>query len=275
MKDMCVGIDLGGTYIKLALLDRDLRLCGTLRRPTPADRGPEGVIEAIVSAARELMEREGSSDDQVAGVGIGSPGPLDLAEGMVLGMPNIPGFDHVPLRNRVEEGLGLPAVLENDANAAALGEFLVGRGRDVRHMVMLTLGTGVGSGIVIDGRLLHGAHGVGAELGHLIVEADGEPCGCGQRGCLERYASATYLAEYARRLIESGGRSGPLAERLAANGRIDARDVQQARAAGDETAAPAWGRRASSSRCRARRAVCRRALISGQYSSPAFPGKFP
>ena len=242
MAEVCIGIDLGGTFIKFALLDRDLRPAGALRCPTPSDRGADSVIAAMVGGARELMQREGVPAADVVGVGIGSPGPLDLDAGVVIAMPNIPGFEDIPLRDRVADGLGRPAVLENDANAAALGEFLVGSGRASRCMVLLTLGTGLGSGVVTDGRLLHGAHGIGGEVGHMIVEPGGEPCGCGQRGCLERYASATYLAEYARRLIERDGRAGPLADILAEKGELNAEDVGAARQGGDALAEEVWDR---------------------------------
>jgi glucokinase len=175
-------------------------------------------------------------------VGIGSPGPLDLDAGVVIGMPNIPGFQNVPLRDRLAERVGMRAVLENDANAAAVGEYMVGSGRGTSLMVLLTLGTGVGSGIIIDGRLLHGSHGIGGEVGHMIVDPGGEECGCGQRGCLERYASATYLARHARRLIEREGRPSRLAEVLREKGDIDARDVCDARRAGDALAGEVWDR---------------------------------
>jgi len=242
MASWCIGIDLGGTFIKFALLDRAMAVRASSQCPTPAEKGADGAIEAIVAGGRRLLAEAGVSAGDVAGVGIGSPGPLDLDAGVVIGMPNIPGFDNVPLRDRVSAGLGLPAVLENDANAAALGEFLAGSGRGVRNMVLLTLGTGIGSGIIVDGKLLHGAHGIGAEAGHLIVQPGGEPCGCGQRGCLERYASATYLSEYARRCIEQDGREGRLAEVLRRRGAIDARDVQAAARDGDALAREVWDR---------------------------------
>ena len=242
MGEFCIGIDLGGTFIKVALLDAALTVRARRQVETPAECGAEGVIEAMAGAAEELLHHRAASSGRVLGVGVGSPGPLDLDAGVVIGMPNIPGFQNVPLRDRLAERLSLPAVLENDANAAALGEYRAGSGQGLRHMVLLTLGTGVGSGIVIDGRLVHGAHGMGAEIGHLIVEPGGEPCGCGQRGCLERYASATYLADYARRLIEQEGRPSSLRELLAAGGEITSKDVAEARRAGDALAVEVWDR---------------------------------
>ncbi len=242
MAGSCVGIDLGGTFIKCALLDETMAIKGRLQAPTPVDDGPDAVIEAAAAGAEQLLRQEGLSRGDVVGVGIGSPGPLDLDAGVVIGMPNIPGFEKIPLRDRLAERLGVGVVLENDANAAALGEYLVGSGKGARLMVLLTLGTGIGSGIVIDGRLLHGAHGIGAELGHTIVDPDGEQCGCGQRGCLERYASATYLAQYARRLVEDEGRQSCLEQVISKKGDIDAVDVNDARRAGDELAEAVWDR---------------------------------
>jgi glucokinase len=242
MAKACIGIDLGGTFIKFALLDEQLSIQAQLQAPTPADGGPDAVIEAMAAGAKQLLEQQGMSTDQVLGVGIGSPGPLDLENGIVIGTPNIPGFQNLPIRDRLSQALELPAELENDANAAALGEFLLGRGKHVQNMVLLTLGTGIGSGIVVEGRLIHGAHGIGAECGHMIVQPGGELCGCGQRGCLERYASATYLAQHARRLVEVDHRPSSLAEVLRKNGDIDARDIQAARRAGDPLAEEVWDR---------------------------------
>ena len=242
MSKVAVGIDLGGTFIKFALLDDRLRLAGSMKAPTPVDCGADGVIDAMIAGAKRLPIEQGVAPGDVVAVGVGAPGPLDLDAGVVIAMPNIPGFENVPVRERLSAGLDLPAVLENDANAAALGEHLLGRGRGATSMVLLTLGTGVGSGIVIDGKLLHGAHGLGGEAGHMIVDPDGEPCGCGQRGCLERYASAAFLAQYARRLIEQDGRASSLAAVLAAAGDINAKDVGDAARAGDALAAEVWDR---------------------------------
>ncbi len=242
MAKVCIGIDLGGTFIKFALLDEEMSMRGSAQVPTPADAGPDSVIETMVSGAAELLDREGISAGNVVGVGIGSPGPLDLDAGVVIGMPNISGFVNIPLRDRIGDGLGIPAVLENDASVAALGEYLCGSGKGMDVMVMLTLGTGIGGGMVIAGRLARGAHGIGAEAGHMIVEPDGEPCPCGQRGCLERYASASALARYARRLIEQDRRKSSLADLLGRKGDLDAVDVNEARRAGDALAAEVWDR---------------------------------
>jgi glucokinase len=242
MPRYCIGIDLGGTFIKFALVDERMTIAAEHSVSTPASAGADGVIAAMADGALEMLARAKVDRKLVAAAGIGSPGPLDLVNGIVIGMPNIPGFANVPLRDRVGERLGLPAVLENDANAAGLGEFLGGSGQGLHDMVLLTLGTGLGSGIIVNGKVLHGAHGIGGEIGHMIVEPGGEECGCGQRGCMERYCSASHLARYARRLIEQEGRASSLSAVLKAKGDIDAADVNAARKAGDKLAAEVWGR---------------------------------
>ena len=244
MSRYCIGVDLGGTFIKFGLLDGENTPSKPFQLPTPPDHGAEGVVAQMIAGARQLMQREGLSADDVGAIGIGAPGPLDLEAGIVIGMPNIPGMANAPLRDKLSEALGIPGVLENDANAAAYGEYICGAGKSASNMVLLTLGTGVGSGIVLDGRVMHGSHGIGAELGHMIIEADGEPCGCGQRGCLERYCSATYVARYATQRIEQGAESS-LTDVLAENGELTAKDINQARQAGDALATEVWDRGAS------------------------------
>ena len=240
MTDRCVGIDLGGTFIKFIATDRQGSASEILQLPTPTDSGAEGVVEQMVRGARKVMDSVGVSDEQVPGVGVGSPGPLDLKAGVVLAMPNIAGMVNVPLRDMVSDSLGLPVVLENDANAAAYGEYISGAGKDVDDLVVLTLGTGVGGGVVIGGEVLHGAHQIGAELGHMILVPDGEPCGCGQRGCVEQYCSAKFMAERTiARMVAEKPRTA-LSAIVEAKGSIDAKDINEARAAGDAFAAEVW-----------------------------------
>ena len=238
MAKWCIGIDLGGTFIKVVALDGGQAPTQTLQLPTPDN--PEGVIKQMIAAAQQLMQQHGIRVEDVAGIGIGSPGPLKISEGIVIDMPNIPGMANVPLRDQVCRELSLPGVLENDANAAAFGEYLCGPGRTGQDMVLLTLGTGLGSGIILNGRVLHGSHEAGAEFGHMIVVPNGEPCGCGQRGCLERYCSATYIAQRTTRQIEDCGRESSLKAVLADKGSIDAKDINEARKAGDRLAAEMW-----------------------------------
>lgn len=239
MSKFCIGIDLGGTFIKFGLLDENYQASEIFQLSTPVNRGCRGVEEQMVAGAKQLMQRRSLTGADVLGIGIGAPGPLNIDKGVVIAMPNIPGMENCPLRDTVAKGVGVRAVLENDANAAAFGEFIAGAGKGVRDMVMLTLGTGVGSGIVVDGKVLHGAHHIGAEFGHMVVEPGGEKCGCGQVGCLERYCSATYLALRAQKQIEQG-RASTLKGVLEKNGKLTSRDVNEASKAGDELAAEVW-----------------------------------
>lgn len=234
----CIGIDFGGTNVRFCLLDTQWRLEGVLQLATASS--PQDIVSQMVCGAQKLMADHGLGKQDIAGVGIGSPGPLDLAEGVIYGTPNIPGMEDLPLRDLVAEGLDLPATLENDANAAAYGEYLCGAGADSQNMVLLTLGTGIGSGIVMDGRILHGSHGIGAEIGHMIVEPGGEQCGCGQQGCLELYCSAGHIARKAKELIEQDGQQGLLAAVFNQTGQITAKDIQEAVVADDELACELW-----------------------------------
>lgn len=236
----CIGIDIGGTFIKFGVLDENRRPGETVQLETPDGRDADGIVRQVVVGVDRLMETMGLSKTDVVGVGIGAPGPVAISEGMIAAMPNFPEIRDYPIRDRVAEALGLPAVLENDANAAALGEFYCGAGKSTSDMILLTLGTGVGGGIILGGRILHGAHEFAGELGHIIVEPSGRECGCGQTGCLEQYASATYIAMWARRRIERDAPDSSLTQTLRRNGEITSRDIVEARKAGDAFARDVW-----------------------------------
>lgn len=239
MAKYCIGVDLGGSFIKVGALDQDNQAGRPLELPTPTDRGGDAVIQQMIDGARQLIERDRFDRRDIVGVGIGTPGPLKISEGILIDTPNIPGLKNIPIRDMIGKALGLPAVLENDANAAGLGEFLCGSGRGMRNMVLLTLGTGVGGGVIVDGKVLHGGHEIGAELGHIIVNPGGEQCNCGQKGCLERYASATFMSLRTQRMVEQGQASS-LKAVLESKGSINSRDINEARKAGDELAARMW-----------------------------------
>ena len=240
-KRYCVGIDLGGTSIKFGLLDQagePGRAGTTLDLPTP-QAGADAVLQQMVDGARQLMAKNGLSNGDVAAIGVGSPGPLKMSLGIIIETPNIPGMTNVPVVATIQKALHLPTVLENDANAAGFGEYVVLQKTGIRNMVFLTLGTGVGGGIVVDGKVVRGAHEIGAELGHMIVQPGGEPCNCGQCGCLERYSSATFLSQRAQRMIE-GGAASSLRAVLERQGTLNSKDINQARKAGDAVAAKVW-----------------------------------
>lgn len=196
-----IGLDLGGTQLKAALLDADLNVRARGSTNTRAEDGVDAVIEQLAETARALAAAANVTLADIRAVGVGAPGPIDFDAGVIQGAPNLPGWTRVPLRDRLSHALGRPVLLENDANAAAFGEWALGhrrstdrRGRPVRDLVLMTLGTGVGGGIVLGNLLWRGAFGSAAELGHMIVFPDGELCGCGQRGCLEAYAAAASIA---------------------------------------------------------------------------------
>lgn len=235
-----IGLDLGGTAIKGLLLDD--QGCILARTPDLAaeiKRGPEHVIERLTDAADRLCHRAGITSKQLCGVGIGSPGPLDLTRGVILKSANLPGFDNVPLRERLCGSLRCPVELINDASAAAYGEYWMGAGGRTPHMVVLTLGTGVGGGIIVGGNLLTGHFGNAGELGHMVVYPSGRPCNCGQNGCLEAYAGGSYLAREAEQLARDG-QSPPLEEVLNSTGHVHVPDIVRASQARDPAASALW-----------------------------------
>jgi glucokinase len=236
MSQLYIGVDLGGTNIKAGLLSADGTVLTAGSIPTEAQEGPDAVIGRICRIIRSTAEAGGVKLDEVRGVGIGSPGTMDIPAGVVLEPPNLPGWRDVPLIRLVSDAVGLPCVLENDANAAAWGEFWAGAGRKVDSMVMLTLGTGIGGGIIIEGRLLHGANSLGGEIGHMCIVDGGRLCGCGRRGCLEAYASASHTAARALEALAEDQSHSTLHQYVGAGKRLTSRHVCQAAAAGDALA---------------------------------------
>ena len=234
-----IGIDLGGTNIKGGVCDQDAMLLTRHMIATEAEQGFEHVLGRMTALVDELLRQAGLTKAQIAGVGVGAPGPISHKTGTILQAPNLPGFVNIPMRDRVAQATGLPVVLENDANAAAFGEFAAGAGRNVRDMVMLTLGTGIGGGIILDGKLWRGTFDNAGEIGHMVIVPGGQPCPCGQLGCLERYASANAVAERLREAVEAGEDS-VLRSRVEARQPFDARDVLQAMVRGDALAARIW-----------------------------------
>jgi glucokinase len=203
-----VGVDIGGTNTVVGVVAGGRGEPEAVRtRPTNSARGADAVVEDVVRMAGEVVEealdKRGGDRDRIVGVGIGCPGPLDLERGLVLSTPNL-GWTNYPIRDRIADGLGLPAALDNDANCATLGEWWRGAGRGVRHLAGVTLGTGIGGGLIIDGKLVHGASGTAGEFGHTTIDLNGRRCACGNYGCLEAYASGPNIAARAREGIEAG-----------------------------------------------------------------------
>jgi glucokinase len=188
-----IGVDLGGTNARLALVAEG-EIADSLRFATEAQAGPADLLRRLAAAARELATRAEGLGLTVGGLGVACPGVLDRAAGAVRFSPNLPGWRDIPLAGELASRTGLAVALENDANLYAFGEHRFGRGRGHDDLACLTLGTGVGGGLILNGRLVVGPLGCGGELGHTLVEPEGRQCGCGARGCLEAYASATGLA---------------------------------------------------------------------------------
>ena len=230
-----VAIDLGGTKIRSIVADADGQVLGEDRRETDADEGQDRVLTRLVASAHEAITRSGVAFASLLGVGVSAPGPVDFERGILHQPPNLPGWDAVPLAAILRERLTLPAFLENDANAAALGESRYGAGQGARHMIYLTISTGIGGGLILDGRLYRGADGSAGELGHMTVDENGPQHSCGQRGCLEVMASGTAIGRMAREAV-AAGRSEALARLAASVEELSAVEVDKAADAGDPAA---------------------------------------
>jgi glucokinase len=207
-----IGVDLGGTNLRIAGVTGEGKVVTFWREKTRADDGPEALLNRILGGLSVAEEELRVAGRHIQGVALGVPGVVSRRDGVVESSPNLPGWRKVPLLEHLRQRLRLPLLLENDANAAVYGEYWAGAGRGKETIVLLTLGTGVGGGIIIDGGLLRGVEGMAGEIGHLTVEPEGEPCLCGNRGCLESYASARGIyARYARLAgkVPEDGEDGP------------------------------------------------------------------
>lgn len=200
MAPMVIGMDIGGTFIKAALINRRGHILARIKRPTEASLGRIQMIDHIFSAIRTL-ETNPLSRGRVSAVGIGVAGIIDFRQGVVSVSPNFPGWKNFPIQKMLSQRIGPPIFIENDANAAALGEKWMGAAKDVQDFCFITLGTGVGGGLVLGGEIWHGADGMAGEIGHMTIDPNGPRCGCGSRGCLEVYASANALQ---RMVLEAG-----------------------------------------------------------------------
>jgi glucokinase len=236
MGTVVLALDIGGTKLAAGLVDRGGTILARGEVPTRVSEGPQAVIGRLVGLGNQLLASRNATPPAV--LGVCSPGPLDRAAGVVLSPPNMPGWDRVPLVSRLQDAFGLPVVLDNDANAAALAEFRYGAGQDARSMVYFTVSTGIGGGIVLDGKLRHGVGDAAGELGHMTVLPDGPRCPCGNRGCLETLASGTAIARAARERLSA--EPGPSGLREAPD--VTAADVARLAAAGDPLAREVWER---------------------------------
>jgi glucokinase len=233
-----LGIDIGGTNLVVGSVAEDgSSMVASASEPTHSEAGATDVVDRLVGLAERAIAttRREAPGAEILGVGVGAPGPLDTKRGIVLLTPNL-GWVNMPLRQLIHDRLGLPAALDNDANCAVLGEWWVGAARGARHAIGITIGTGIGGGLIIDGQLYHGASDVAGEIGHTTIDTEGRRCKCGNYGCLEAYASGPNIALRAVEELEAGAESRL---RTLVGGdlqKITAQTVYQAAANGDELA---------------------------------------
>ena len=235
-----IGIDLGGTTTRVGILDGGMKILGSRTMPTRVAAGPQAVVGDMAAAVRSLLDRPVVQGKPYApiGIGIGSPGPINLRTGVLGLLANFPGWDGFPLRDALIEATGLPVILESDANAAAIAEWKLGAGKTtgLSSMAMLTLGTGVGSGLILNGEVWQGMFGMAGEVGHAIIVPDDLPCSCGSSGCLEMYASANGLMRLARTVAVSVHGTAALRELAGGTGEFTPLQVAKLAEAGDRGA---------------------------------------
>ncbi len=234
MKNAIIGIDVGGTSIKMGLIDREGHILHTQESPTPVQEGYRRVLDVFNQMAENLLQESAYLWENIVGVGIGVPAFLDLSRGIVIEAVNL-GWSQVPLQEELEQMWQVPVMVDNDANAAALGEMWIGAGIGTSNLICLTLGTGIGGGVIINGDIYHGVNGSAGEVGHITVrEQGGRTCNCGKRGCLETEASATAIALDALEQVQKMS-AGPLKEEYDRMGNITAKSVIELAKLGDST----------------------------------------
>ncbi len=234
MSDLYGAIDLGGTKVRALVAGLDGTEHGYDLRASETGRGLDHVLQLMAESLAAAALQAGVAPGELGGVGIASPGAIDADRGIVAGAPQLPGWRDVPLARLMSERLGVPASLENDASAAALGEHRYGAGRGTRHMLYFTVSTGIGGGIIIDGGLYTGASGAAGELGHMVIDMNAaETCPWCERGCLESLASGTAIARRGQRLVDAG-RAPALARLSAAEGAVTSEMMSRAMQDGDE-----------------------------------------
>ena len=233
MEDFGIGVDLGGTNLRAAAISTAGKILDEFQMATPS-QGPDEIIEGMVEGIHRVRDSQGKSG--LAGIGVGVPGLIEIEKGLIKKAPNLPGWEDLPLRDALQDKLGCPVLLENDANLAALGEYWLGVGHHVDDLVMVTLGTGIGGGIISGGHIVHGFLGMAGEVGHITVEPNsGMLCGCGNYGCLEVHASATAIARMGNDVVLAK-RSEMMTSMKEAEGRMTSRLVHEAAGRGDPEA---------------------------------------
>ena len=234
-----LAFDLGGTKFAFGVVAEDGTVLGSGRVETLAQNGPDQAVKRVADAAHDLLKKLNLKPSDLLGIGIASPGPLDIARGCVDGSPNLPGWTGYSIEGELSKAFGLRARIDNDANAAALGEYLFGAGKGRKNLVYVTISTGIGGGAIVDGRLMRGANGNAAELGHITLDIKGPACPCGGNGWFEMYASGTAIARRTREALASGVKSSILS--LAGNlENVTTHHVLQALAQNDPLAVKIW-----------------------------------
>ncbi|MDE0425371.1 MAG: ROK family protein [Candidatus Poribacteria bacterium] len=203
MKTYVVGIDIGGTKLATVVADNTGHILNKVRRPTLAERGPEYALQLLCDMVHETIELAGLARTTISAIGVSCGGPLDTKTGIVYSPPNLPGWDALPLKAKLESEFQIPVTIENDANASALAEYRFGGGRGYNAVLYMTMSTGIGGGIVLDGQVYHGANDSAGEVGHQILLPDGPLCGCGKRGCLEALCSGPAIARRAQAAVRN------------------------------------------------------------------------
>ncbi len=207
--DYVVGVDMGGTKILAAVINAKGEIVQQAKKATKPKKGADAVIERIARCIREAVDGADLKPSQIRAIGIGSPGPLDPDTGIIIFAPNL-GWSNVPLKARLEANLSIPTFVDNDVNVGTLGEYAFGAGQETKNLVGIFVGTGIGGGIILDGKLFHGINKTAGEVGHMIVKANGPRCGCGNFGCLEAVASRTAMTRALRKAILKKGKKSVL-----------------------------------------------------------------
>lgn len=220
-----IGIDLGGTTTKFAFLDTDGNILSKWRIKTDISDDGSHIVPNIVKSINKQISKEDYKVSDFLGIGMGTPGAVDRDNGTVIGAYNLNWRTKQPVRKQIQAGIGLPFVIENDANSAAMGEYWRGAGDDAEDVVFVTLGTGVGGGVITNGQLVHGVNGGGGEIGHVTVVPDGFQCTCGKKGCLEQYASATGVVNVAIDMAKDFMGNSRLKEQIDSNQKISSKAV--------------------------------------------------
>jgi glucokinase len=229
-----VGLDVGGSTMKAGVVNEDGQSLSATSLPTEAFRGQAFGLERMCETIRLAITRGGFRPDQIAAIGVATPGTMDLAAGLILDPPNLRPWQNVPVRQYIQDTFRVPTAFQNDANAAAFGEYWVGAGKGAHSMVLYTLGTGVGGGIIIGDLVVEGEHSHGAELGHMRIEmTNPRQCGCGRWGCLEAYASATAVVKRTQEALAQGDGRSSLQPFLQNEAELSAKLIFEAAAAGD------------------------------------------